>query len=500
MALDLESPVDLISLFDEHVREGAVDLYPWQVKVQHKIGTANPTSKTPYRLGLVASNGSGKDKYVIAPFCLWFIVSRKDASCIVTSSSASQLDSQTENYIRRLSFAINKEMGRDFITVKKRHILCEELGSEIRLFATDEPGKAEGYHPVTPLSDMAIVANEAKSIPDEIFEALSRCSGYKYWLEISSPGQPEGHFYNYVNSEGVDFVRVTSFDCPHISENEINFDKRMLGEHSPVFRSKHLALFTSIDKEVVIGRESIDRLILDPPVKLTSKRLPCRAGLDIGAGRDETTLAVFRGNEQIGLHTMIMEDTTKQIPVIIDWFKKYSDLRADEINMDDGGVGRAVYFNLASAGWEVNRIINQSPAMNKREFLNLGAELWWLVRRLIEENLLILLPDKKLIDQLANRHYKQPSGGKIRLESKREARANGHLSPDRADAVVLAQAKLTIEDFVEEVKVEPKFAPKVYTPDEIDDRRYPKIDFIDVKSEVITHHSFVRAARKMLKI
>jgi hypothetical protein len=43
-----------------------------------------------------------------------------------------------------------------------------------------------------------------------------------------------------------------------------------------------------------------------------------------------------------------------------------------------------------------------------------------------------------LIDQLANRYYVQASKSKIKLESKKEAKANGHPSPDRADATVLA--------------------------------------------------------------
>jgi hypothetical protein len=500
LSIQIDTPIDLISLFDEHVREGAVDLYPWQVKIQHTIGTANPTSKAPYRLGLVASNGSGKDKYIIAPFCLWFILTKKDGLCIVTSSSAAQLDSQTENYLRRLSFAINQDIGRELLVVKKRHIICEELNSEIRLFATDEPGKAEGYHPMTPVSEMAVVANEAKSIPDEIFEALSRCSGYNYWLEISSPGQPEGHFYRYVNSEGVDFQRVTSYDCPnHISKDEIKFDAQLLGEHSAIFRSKHLALFTSLDKQVVIQRENIDKLILDPPLKNSSNRLPLRAGIDIGAGKDETSLVVFSGNEMIGLHTMIAEDTDLQANRIVEWVKLYPGLKGSNINADDGGVGRGVIFSLLSRGLEVNRVLNQSPALNRREFLNLGAELWWKVRRLVEERLIIIQPDKKLIDQLSNRHFKQPTGGKIRLESKKEARSSGHLSPDRADALVLAQANVSIEDFQEEVKITPVFRKISVSAEDVDDRRYPKIDFNEQPKHVRAA-SPIKAMRKLLGI
>jgi hypothetical protein len=46
---------------------------------------------------------------------------------------------------------------------------------------------------------------------------------------------------------------------------------------------------------------------------------------------------------------------------------------------------------------------------------------------------------EKLKDQLTNRYYKgfDTTQGKLALESKAEARANGHKSPDRADGYVL---------------------------------------------------------------
>src|SRR6185436_20668309 len=55
--------------------------------------------------------------------------------------------------------------------------------------------------------------------------------------------------------------------------------------------------------------------------------------------------------------------------------------------------------------------------------------------------------EKKLYEQLAFRHYKKnETSGKITLESKEEARANGHVSPDRADALVLALSDTTIDE------------------------------------------------------
>jgi hypothetical protein len=101
----------------------------------------------------------------------------------------------------------------------------------------------------------------------------------------------------------------------------------------------------------------------------------------------------------------------------------------------------------------VNRILNQTRALNTQRYANRGAELWFTIKRLVEERL-ILLPkdDTTLRNQLTNRYFSQSNtNGKILLESKQEARAKGRPSPDRADAVALAFTGLTIHDFLDNI-------------------------------------------------
>ena len=54
---------------------------------------------------------------------------------------------------------------------------------------------------------------------------------------------------------------------------------------------------------------------------------------------------------------------------------------------------------------------------------------------------LALPDDEDLVAQLTTRRWKPTSKGKIRLESKDDARVRGIPSPDRADALVLAFAE-----------------------------------------------------------
>ena len=452
VAFSFESPLDIISIYDDAINKGTHTLNPWQMEQAYQFGARRYTAKNPYRLALVAANGSGKDKYVIAPFTLWFILTRLDATCIVTSSSAQQLDTQTERYIKRLSFAINAAHGEEILRVVKRHIYCTKTHSEIILFATDEPGKAEGYHPVTPDAELAIVANEAKSIPDEIFESLLRCSGYSFWLEVSSPGAPRGHFYESHNSDYFIKRRVTSYDCHHISREEIEVDKERLGENSVLFRSKHLALFTSLDQLVVLGREQITQYATDEVPFLDGK---FRGGLDIGSGGDETVATVVQGNALVYQDCFIERDTLKQAARTYQVFTSHG-VRPENIFCDDNNIGRAVIDLLwTTYNFPVNRFLAQSRAINPRDFLNKGAELWWNFARLWCKGLIKLAPlyrdarvDKKLIDQLCCRKYSQPTGGKIRLVSKQQMKSEGFHSPDRADSLILAFVGVTEADLL----------------------------------------------------
>jgi hypothetical protein len=127
-----------------------------------------------------------------------------------------------------------------------------------------------------------------------------------------------------------------------------------------------------------------------------------------------------------------------------------NDIDTYEINADDGGVGRATITLLQKRGWRVNRILNQSASKNKKNYRNRGAELWYKFARLVEDQLVILLDDQKTFEQISSRKFKVSTSGldKLQLESKKDSMATGAGSPDRGDAVVLAFAKVNIEQML----------------------------------------------------
>lgn len=424
--------------------------HPWQAEELLRLGGfLNPASSTkhditdqlPYKLCMPAANGSGKDQFIIAAFSVWFAISGCKNRTIITSASHDQLKSQTAPGIIDLIERCNRLFGPVFKLVEF-HYVCTLTASEIKLFVTDEEGRAEGFHPWYG-GKMAIVINEAKTV--KMFGALRRCTGYAYWLEISSPGPKAGDFYKSSLSAvhypatpvlGKYFMRtISAYDCPHIPASHIEWCKENMTPEW--FASSVLAQFSDVGESVVVPSSLWNELLLRAPAPSGDD---IGIGLDAAAGGDETSCFVRRGNRVIHDFHFRQKDTTVARDIIS---RELEPWREHDYKFygDDGGISRAVLDMLKEKGWRIVRRLNQSPAINKREFLNLGAEMYFHVRRLVMRALVVPHVEPIFVRQLTSRYYgRQETSGKFKLEGKPEARVRTKESPDRADAYVLCFA------------------------------------------------------------
>lgn len=451
--LQLDNPVQLLLILMPEIRP-----YKWQYEELMRMagyltpGKYLPEDKVeinrsnPYNAIICAANGSGKDAILIAAFALWFVLTGARNRCIITSSSFDQLKGQTEIHIRELIRRANSMFGKLFTSIQFHHVVpC--LGGEIKLFATDEPGMAEGYHAFHG-GKLARIINEAKTVGDDIFEATERWTGVSHTLLVSSPGRRRFRMFTLAGRAihypailvlGRWFFRkVTAFECPHIPESVIQEKIETHGINSPLIRSSIFAEFSDLDEPIVIP-ESIYDACLAAAQDIQPFGDDIGIGLDLAAGGDEDACFVRRGNKIIHSFFFRQADTDLAADLIDaqlhpwKWHTSYS------FNADNGGVGRGIIDKLVTKGWRINRCNNQSPAQNKREFLNLGAESWMHLRRLLERKLIILPNVHKLREQCIGRYFRdfESTQGKVGLEDKKEARINGRVSPDRADAYVL---------------------------------------------------------------
>lgn len=181
-------------------------------------------SKQLIQGSLATPNGSGKSSVVIPALVLGWLTLYPKGRVVLLSADAKQLDGQ-------LMPAINSHRGKfpDWRFVE-REITTPE-GARFVGFTTDEPGRAEGWHKMDDLDGpLLMIFDEAKTIPDGIFEAGDRCT-YNAILLASSPGRMGGRFYESQFGRA-DFkkLRIGLKDCPHIPSDKI---KRLHEQYGP---------------------------------------------------------------------------------------------------------------------------------------------------------------------------------------------------------------------------------------------------------------------------
>jgi len=435
--------------------------YTWQAETLLQLaGFLNPrdlssrsiiSPDTPFRLCLPAANGSGKDLVVVAAFSVWFALSGLKNLAVWTSGSYEQLKYQTEIHIKDLCKTANQKFGNIFRSVEFYHV-CTQTSSEIKLFATDEAGRAEGWHP-RPGGQLSIGINEAKTVPDIIRDALSRCTGYSYWLEVSSPAFKTGGFYR-ASLDAVRYPetpklakwyyrRVPVDECPHIPKSHIDEMRRTKSKEWCA--SSLDAEFTELNQGNIIKTNIWDTAVKTPHREAHEDRFAI--GGDLAAGGDECSFYLRRGPRLLDEYHFYQRDTTVTADMFDRRFGAYKNIKNLVVRLDDGGIGKGVIDNLVRLGWKnIQRIHNQAAATLKQEFLNIGAQYYFHLDRLLQLNLIQPPTDEKLRLQATSRRYDQreEDGGKYRLEPKPEHIAREKESPDRADGYVLCYSSYPI--------------------------------------------------------
>lgn len=459
-----DSPAHMLAAYDPPIRDGQVKIYPWQVKIHKKWAELAPSGKMN-DINVVAANGSGKSKMIVAPAALYIGCQYDKSETVLTTASGQQLDRQSARFLRHFAGQMN-QIHPGAWNIQHRKLHFNPTDGMIDLFATDEAGQAEGWHQRDYDTAFAIIVDEAKSLNEEIYTALDRCHDAQWYLKVSSPGKTSGTFFRSCTTGNSSFYRISAYDCPHISRSRIERIINIYGRYSPKTRSIIDALFSSEDEQIVITKESLDAMFSSPPLE-NIKGFPLRVGGDLAAGGDENVISIWRGNKQIALDPFVEKDTTLTTLKIEFILNKYGvEKDNDHMFFDDGGVGRAIIDMLRRRGWNIKRILNQSKALGgDLTSGNRGAELWFKFSSYVVAGELLMIDDPILKEQLSNRFYRQQAvSGKNILESKREAKAKGHPSPDRADATVLAFTDVPIGPYFSllgDEKAVPKDKPMV---------------------------------------
>lgn len=457
----ISSPLELLFLIDERIASGDVKLYDWQIQILLDFANEKWCDSTPFQAVVRAANGSGKDKYVIAPCIVWACMRWKRTIAVVTSASGAQLDRQTCRYIKDLCDGINRKFSAELWNTKYREYTLsfgDGITSSVFCFATDEPKKAEGYHPSDKGCKMVLMVSEDKTVPDDINVALNKCTGYSHRVHVSTPGIPSGHFYDYCNSsilrkeisdidKMADMVwiqyHITAWDCVgHLKAayiKQLEYDLPG-GKNGAAYKSQVDAEFGTTDEMVVIPYSYVWSCCNNVHKTEWIKEAYNKGGLDLSDGGAETVLMVRNGNKLLKEIPFKFDDTEDTVEFLNEQFKENSLTNAlAYIFADMCGIGKPILDRLKKQGWKNLRYVDsRGRSRYPKTFKNIGTELFFNMRKLLERKELILSPDKILMKQLSTRYYKMLDGSMHQLLTKIEQKSRGYPSPDRADALNLA--------------------------------------------------------------
>jgi hypothetical protein len=264
--------------------------YPWQSRALVPLKTA---SDHQVRIAVCTPNGSGKDTVLIAAAAFYWLFNHPKGRVIVTTRSDTQLQVQTIPALDRHW----RKFGWESPLRQPRFILSSRTGGQLTGLVTNEGGRMEGHH-ARKDSPLLIIANEAKSLDDQIFEAIDRCT-YSALMLLSSPGYREGRFYEACEGNLKDqylVVRAGLADCPHIPEARINGVRASYGDWHPITRSTLYGEFMEYSNDAFISHELITNCeysLGEQWATALDGGNPVWVGVDVGRDRDRTVVWVL---------------------------------------------------------------------------------------------------------------------------------------------------------------------------------------------------------------
>lgn len=212
-----------------------------------------------------------------------------------------------------------------------------------------------------------------------------------------------------------------------------------MGGDEALFRREYPATsaeaFSASDEKVFIGADLV--------IKARKGSAEPRGARVIGVdparfGGDRTVIAMRQGRQADILETLQNKDTMEVVGYVVRAIKKYS---PDAVLIDIGGLGAGVFDRLREMGYSVCQSVNAGEKpMDGERYINKRAEMWDGLKQWLAAGGVSLPDDDAIQADLTGLRYSYDSRGRLKLESKEDAKKRGLRSPDLGDALAMTFA------------------------------------------------------------
>lgn len=306
-----------------------------------------------------------------------------------------------------------------------------------RTSSTDKPEALAGIHAPRVL----LVVDEASGVPEAVFKAAagSMSTTNATTVLIGNPTRNSGYFFetHHVLSDFWHTIHVSCIGNPNVDPDFIAGIKRQYGEDSNEYRIRVLGEFPTDDGSAYIARDIVD----DAMVRLfeVSETMPEVWGLDVARmGGDRVALARRQGPVVPEIMAWKGKDTMATVGVVKAlWDQTPIDRRPVEILVDAIGMGAGVADRLQEMGLPAVAVNVSETTGPLGQGARLRDELWYRLKVLLLDKGIALPHDEELASEICTPLAEYLSNGRLKVESKREMKRRGFMSPDKADAVML---------------------------------------------------------------
>ena len=412
---------------------------------------------------------------------LWWVTRYRDGIVVTTAPTWTQVERVLWGEIKKV--AALSRIG--FPPLNQTELKLGPNNYAIGL-STNEGVRFQGFHGRI----LIIILDEAPGVKPEIWEAIEgiRAGGDVRVLALGNPTLTSGPFYDAftTNRDAWKTFTISAFDTPNLAgltlESLLALDDGDLdrnprpylvtrrwvrekwhewGAGHPLWEARVLGQFPTQAEDALISLRWIEEAAARP-IGGTGGRLT--AGLDVaGPGEDETVLVITDGPSILALQTWTKSDPRGEVVAALATYKG----KLACVNIDSAGIGHYMARHLEDLGYPVRDVNVGETADDQEKYANLKAELYWGLRMRFQAGHVAGLRDERTIGRLAGIRYSHDTRGRVKIESKEDARKRGVKSPDRAEAVMLAFAKRplgwTMVD-LNPVEARPAPAAKVKSP------------------------------------
>lgn len=410
------------------------------------------------RVAVRSCNSAGKTA-VAAAVAAWWIDSHPpgDAFVLTSAPTGSQVKVLLWREINRLHRAAGLA-GRTNLT---EWYIDGELVAFGRKPSEHDAAAFLGTHAL----HILVIFDEADGIPAVLWAAAESVASNRHAriLAIGNPHDPDSSFAKVcAPGSGWHVIGIGFGDTPNFTGEEVSprLADLLISPEWVTERATEWGADSALYSAMCLGQfpdRGADAFTVIPWAMASRCRLldlegdgPHEAGIDVGAGGDETVFAERRG-PRIGVISSFRDaDPMATVGRLV---HAITETGVDLVRVDVTGIGWGIYGRLrelsahhhpddpgTAHGAQVVGVNFGARARQPARYANRRAELWWHGRELSRTGAWDLggVEDAVLGELCAVRYLPPDSKGRIRIEPKDDVIARLGRSPDRADAILLA--------------------------------------------------------------